>query len=1163
MRLRRLALAVGLASAFSTSVTNALGLGEIKLLSNLNQPLEAEIKLLQVRDLSENEILVSLASKDEFQRAGIDRLFLLTDLKFSVRLDAPTGPVIRVTTRNPVREPYLNFLLESQWPNGRILREYTVLLDLPVFADQRPQPVQSATTTSPRSAQGSSRPAPAPSRAVSSSASSSSAASGAGDVYGPVSATDTLWDIALKVRPSRQYSVHKTMLALQRLNPEAFINGNINMLRRGQVLRIPRAADIDQYSQQQALNEVAFQNNQWAGEQPEQPAAAQLDATGRSKPAPAPTAAIEGRVKVATDTPSGNLPQGSGSGQAGGSGALLQKDLAVSLEELDRAKRENSDLQSRVRALEEQIKTMERLVEVSSRELRALQLQSEQGNQQAAAPLAGTAATAPDTKPAAAPARVDAASATAAGASGQGRSWFDFITDNILYLGGALVAVLAAVLMLLRRREEEEEPELAMAAAAPVAGVAVAGGEEDLLEVDLPDDDDEELLADELGLAEAEPQKAVAAEPQTDDVVGEADIYIAYGKLDQAKAMLMKALEVDPDNTVARLKLMEVFAEANDLPAFDEQYAQISVTGDESSIARADDLRMHFEDVPPLAEAGAAGLGAVDLGAEDLAEPDVDLDEVNLEEVDLDEVDVNEVDLDIADWSSATDTPKEGAAAAASAATGQVGFDVADDDFGKADDDFGADLQEESFPDLALDDDFLNDTSLDDSLLDDSDLGDNVLGDNVLDDITPENSSLEDFSLEDKVLDENALEQEVADFDFDLELDEEDALAALDDGELDSLALDDAAQKGATEDDLDFDFTLDDLDTGEEGSAAVSTNELAASNDKFDLDTEEIGLDFVVDGEVQDGEGLDSEDLDFSLGEQEAVAEAGEGATDLEGFAGASDEKPEFDAGDDEAGFELDFESLEGGGDLASSDLNDELQSVQEPAEPEIEADSDFDLQAEVDDIDLAALDEELGALSGLAEADESAPATELTTDDPFAELAGDELVGETPDRDALDREAIDREAQDEAELTDDAFAALDEELELEGFSDLEDDVAPEGDVAPEDVAAEFGAELAAAEEASAATPAAPEPSDDELFSAALADLPSPEDVLSGEEDAAEEDDFDFLADTDETATKLDLARAYIDMGDHEGAKDILDEVAEEGDEQQRQQAQELMSRLG
>lgn len=136
---RKLVLAVAAASALmSSNMVQALGVGEINLRSALNQPLEAEIELLQVRDLSSSEIRPLLASPDDFGKAGIERSFFLTDLTFTPVVRPDGKAVIKVTSTRPVKEPYLNFLMEVRWPSGRVLREFTLLLDPPLY---QPTPV--------------------------------------------------------------------------------------------------------------------------------------------------------------------------------------------------------------------------------------------------------------------------------------------------------------------------------------------------------------------------------------------------------------------------------------------------------------------------------------------------------------------------------------------------------------------------------------------------------------------------------------------------------------------------------------------------------------------------------------------------------------------------------------------------------------------------------------------------------------------------------------------------------------------------------------------------------------------------------------------------------------------------------------------------------------
>lgn len=122
-------LLVGGAVSYS-ALTPALGLGDITLHSALNQPLRADIALVDTAGLEEGELSVKLATAEEFSRAGVDRVFFLNDLKFTPILRGNRS-LIQVSSNKPVNEPFLNFLVQLNQPNGRLLREYTVLIDPP------------------------------------------------------------------------------------------------------------------------------------------------------------------------------------------------------------------------------------------------------------------------------------------------------------------------------------------------------------------------------------------------------------------------------------------------------------------------------------------------------------------------------------------------------------------------------------------------------------------------------------------------------------------------------------------------------------------------------------------------------------------------------------------------------------------------------------------------------------------------------------------------------------------------------------------------------------------------------------------------------------------------------------------------------------------------
>ncbi|GIX29564.1 MAG: hypothetical protein KatS3mg124_0036 [Porticoccaceae bacterium] len=225
MGFRKRRLAGCIAGLLASGYVSALGLGDIRLHSALNEPLDAEIPLTDVEGLAGKDILVGLASHEEFADAGVDRALVLSDLVFRVEMDAPGGPVVRVLSRRPIQEPYLDFLVDLRWPSGRLVREYTLLLDLPVYAGERARARPVPPPAAPRAAGASAPPSRPRPEAVP-----------AGGEY-RVQRGDTLWRIAYNL--AGPGTVHERMADILELNPDAFIGGDPNLLRAGAVLRLP------------------------------------------------------------------------------------------------------------------------------------------------------------------------------------------------------------------------------------------------------------------------------------------------------------------------------------------------------------------------------------------------------------------------------------------------------------------------------------------------------------------------------------------------------------------------------------------------------------------------------------------------------------------------------------------------------------------------------------------------------------------------------------------------------------------------------------------------------------------------------------------------------------------------------------------------------------
>jgi len=289
VRVRNLVLAIAAATALTSEMAYALGLGEVKLKSALNQPLVAEIELLDARNLAAGEVVPVLASAEEFNRAGVDRQYFLTDLTFTPMLRPDGKSVIRVSSTKPVREPYLNFLIEVLWPSGRLLREYTLLLDPPLYS---PEIAAAVAPQLPVSAPTSRQTTPAPRPAPRPSPASSSEPVMQGENY-KVTPNDTLWEIAERARQGG--TVHQAMLAIQDINPDAFIGGNINRMKNGQVLRLPTAEQVRSRSQAEAIQQVAQQNASWRQVTGAAPLGArQLDATERGSAGASPSRSEQG-----------------------------------------------------------------------------------------------------------------------------------------------------------------------------------------------------------------------------------------------------------------------------------------------------------------------------------------------------------------------------------------------------------------------------------------------------------------------------------------------------------------------------------------------------------------------------------------------------------------------------------------------------------------------------------------------------------------------------------------------------------------------------------------------------------------------------------------------------------------------------------------------------
>ncbi len=376
--------AAALALLLVSQTVFGLGLGTLKQSSALNEPFDGRVEILGANARDADTITVKLADESQFERAGVLREAVLLQLRFTV-VDEGAKDYIQISSREAIREPFLNFLLELNWANGRVVREYTVLLDPPLYdpAPRRPSTPTVATTAPAAPApQAATTPAPAPEMAAPASSPRPAAPMATpGSTLGVVAANDTLWSLASNNRPDASISVQQMMLALLRANPDAFGDGNINILKRGAVLRMPDNDELTALSRSEALAEVQRQHQIWNGyRDTATETVAEAPLTGSDEVPPEPVAEetqapADEPVADATDDARLELvAPGSDDDQMGaGDGDTGSADVTLTREELDAQMQANSELQARIAEADEIIDLMRRQVDIKDDELAALQ----------------------------------------------------------------------------------------------------------------------------------------------------------------------------------------------------------------------------------------------------------------------------------------------------------------------------------------------------------------------------------------------------------------------------------------------------------------------------------------------------------------------------------------------------------------------------------------------------------------------------------------------------------------------------------------------------------------------------------------------------------------------------------------------------------------------
>ena len=319
----------------------AVGLGQLRPDSAINQPLSVRIQLIDLGSTPLEEVEIAVAAGENFERLGVDFAPNFPQIDIVTGVDAD-GAYARLTSSSPVRAAYLEIVLDTRWPSGRVLSQHTVLLDPPVFAENE----QTAT----------------PDVAANSEPAAESTASAVTPVTVSTDRSSTLYSIAMAARPNQGVTVQQTMLAIQRLNPRSFGGGNINRLYAGEILRLPTAEQISALSAAEALEAVRRQNQEAASNVVEEaPASVNLSAES-AVPSGGQLSVV---VTNTSDLERENLALDARIQE-------LEDQLALSQEEVARAARERADFISRLEAIERQITAAQEIIRLQDEQLAQL-----------------------------------------------------------------------------------------------------------------------------------------------------------------------------------------------------------------------------------------------------------------------------------------------------------------------------------------------------------------------------------------------------------------------------------------------------------------------------------------------------------------------------------------------------------------------------------------------------------------------------------------------------------------------------------------------------------------------------------------------------------------------------------------------------------------------
>ncbi|MCB5187222.1 LysM peptidoglycan-binding domain-containing protein [Methylobacillus caricis] len=603
-KLKGVTLAVLL--ALMPVAAGAAGLGRLTVTSGLGEPLSAEIELLSTTPDELASLNASIAPQEAYSVQGVERTALHGSIKVEVARRTDGTPVLKLSTRQAVSDPFLDMLIQVDWSTGRLLREYTVLLDPPGYNNNQAQvyngvqlPPTPAAAPGPQAAV----PAPANNANGNNSARNNAArkptpAPQVQPQPQPASAShttvrgDTLSAIAQQ-NQVEGVSLDQMLVGLYRANEDAFAGKNMNRLKVGQILRVPDATELQAISQEQANREVRIQSSDWnayrnrlAGLAAE--STASTDTSSQS---------ASGRISAAaTDqaAPADNGPRDVVKlSRSDAKGIKAEQDRLNALqEELTAKDKSLAEASERAAMLEKQISDMQKLLAIKNQSLANLQNNNaapappveakpaeappaaeEKPEAEVNPPATEEPGEAPQIEPAAAPEAKKPAVVAPPPSVAEDTSLVDevFGDDPLLpaLAGGALVLLLGAWLFMRNKRKRELD--------SFEKGIQTSGG----LKANTVFGNTAGATintGDTSFLTDFSQNTGGMIDTHDVDPIAEAEVYMAYGRDAQAEEILKDAIVKEPQRHELHVKLLEIYAARNDASAFETVAGEIYTT---------------------------------------------------------------------------------------------------------------------------------------------------------------------------------------------------------------------------------------------------------------------------------------------------------------------------------------------------------------------------------------------------------------------------------------------------------------------------------------------------------------------------------------------------------------------------------------------------------